>query len=134
MVSKADEPPGSMSVLPEAVICVVDDDEEVRESIGNFFRSAGITVAKFGAAEELLSWQDLSAMRCLITDLHMPGMDGLELQCELRRRGNGVPVILMTAFPSQEARERADALGISSFIVKPADPEILLETVEALLG
>lgn len=117
----------------EAVICVVDDDEEVRESIGTFFRSGGITVAKFRTAEELLSWPGLSAMRCLITDLHMPGMDGLELQRELRRQGSQVPVILMTGFPSQEVRDRADALGVSSFVTKPTDPETLLEKVETLL-
>lgn len=118
----------------EAVICVVDDDDEVRESIGTFFRSAGIEVAKFGAAEDLLVWPRLRSMRCLITDLHMPGMDGLELQRELRRQGSDVPVIIMTAFPSAEARERAQALGVSAFVAKPTDPEMLLDQVEALLA
>ncbi|MBY3088884.1 response regulator [Rhizobium laguerreae] len=119
---------------PEAVICVVDDDDEVRESIGTFFRSAGVNVAKFGNAEDLLAWPNLFAMRCLITDLTMPGMDGLELQRELRRRGSEVPVILMTAFPTPEARERAEAQGVPFFVAKPTDPETLLDKVEALLG
>lgn len=117
-----------------AVICVVDDDDEVRESIDAFFRSAGIRIEKFGSAEQLLAFPRLDEMRCLITDLHMPGMDGLDLQRELKRRGRDVSVILMTAFPSEDARRRADALGISSFIMKPADPEELLDKVEALLG
>jgi FixJ family two-component response regulator len=113
---------------------VVDDDEEVRESIGTFFRSAGIRTEKFDAAEALLAWPELGRMRCLITDLHMPGMDGLDLQRELKRQGRDVPVILMTAYATQECRERAKALGISAFITKPTDPETLLEEVEELLG
>jgi FixJ family two-component response regulator len=120
-------------VSPEAVICVVDDHDEVRESIATFFRSAGVEVAKFSNAEDLLAWPNLPAMRCLITDLTMPGMDGLELHRELRRRGSTVPVILMTAYPSPEARERAESQGVSSFVAKPTDPEALLEKVEALL-
>jgi FixJ family two-component response regulator len=121
-------------VSPEPVICIVDDDEEVRESIGTFFASAGLSTEKFDAAEALLQWPGIVAMGCLITDLHMPGMDGLDLQRELRRRGLQVPVILMTAYPTQEARDRAVALGVAAFIHKPTDPEALLEKVEELLA
>jgi len=121
-------------VPSDPVICVVDDDEEVRDSVGTFFRSAGIEVEKFDSAEALLDWSDLPSMQCLITDLHMPGMDGLDLQEALRRRGSQVPVILMTAFPGPEARARAEALGVAAFVSKPTDPEALLETVEELLG
>ncbi len=117
-----------------SLICVVDDDEEVRESIGTFFRSAGIRVVKFATAEELLAFPDFAAMDFLITDLHMPGMDGLELQRELRRQGCYAPAILMTAFPTAEAREEAKRLGIAAFVAKPTDPEMLLERVETLLA
>jgi FixJ family two-component response regulator len=118
----------------EPVICVVDDDEEVRESIGTFFSSAGLNTEKFDGAEALLAWAGIAKMDCLITDLHMPGMDGLDLQRELRRQGLKVPVILMTAYPTQEARDRAAALGVAAFIHKPTDPEALLEKVEELLA
>lgn len=117
-----------------SLICVVDDDEEVRDSVGTFFRSAGIKVVKFAAAEELLAFPDLATMDFLITDLHMPGMNGLELQRELRRQGNHAPVILMTAFPTAEAREEAKRVGIAAFVAKPTDPEMLLEQVNALLA
>lgn len=116
------------------LICIVDDDEDVRESIGSFFRSAGVVTKGFEAAEALLASPDVDAMACLITDLHMPGMDGLDLHGELRRRGCHAPVILMTAYPTTEARERAAALGVALFVEKPADPEMLLEEVEALLA
>jgi len=117
----------------DPLICLVDDDKDVREGLGTFFRSAGIRVEKFAAAEELLASRFLGAMDCLITDLHMPGIDGLQLRRELQRRGNDVPVILMTAFPTTEAREEARTLGIAEFVPKPIDPETLLEKVEALL-
>ncbi|NVN10101.1 response regulator transcription factor [Nguyenibacter vanlangensis] len=128
-----DQPSLERDVLSKSVICVVDDDEEVRESIGAFFRSAGIYIKKFNAADALLSWPALETMRCLITDLHMPGMSGLDLQLALKRSGRNVPVILMTAYPTEEARERAAGLDISFFVTKPTDPETLLGHVETLL-
>lgn len=116
------------------VICLVDDDDEVRESIGTFFRSAGLAVTGFAAAEALLSSPCLDAMECLITDLHMPGMGGFDLQHELKRQGRNVPVIMMTAYATPEAKAMAERLGIAFLMEKPADPELLLDRVESLLG
>lgn len=121
-------------MLAGSVICIVDDDEEVRESIGAFFRSAGVTTTGFEAAEALLASPELTSMDCLITDLHMPGMDGLDLQRQLSVRGRQVPVILLTAFPTPQARNVAESLGVSVFMEKPVDPEVLLDKVEALLA
>jgi FixJ family two-component response regulator len=117
-----------------SVICIVDDDEDVRESIGTYFRSAGVAVRGFEAAEALLASPELARMGCLITDLHISGMDGLSLQRELMRQGRRVPVILMTAFPTPQARKLAEALGVSVFMEKPVDPEVLLDKVETLLA
>jgi Response regulators consisting of a CheY-like receiver domain and a winged-helix DNA-binding domain len=72
-------------------------------------------------------------MDCLVTDMHMPGMNGLELQRELQRKGIFVPVILLTAFPTDEARLVAAELGIADFVPKPTDPEALLERVTRLV-
>ncbi len=117
----------------DSLIGIVDDDAEVRDSIGMLLRTAGISIRSFDAAESLLASSELSAMQCVITDLHMQGMDGLDLQRELTRLGRNVPVILMTAYPTPEAREKARRLGVARFVSKPADPEWLLAEVEALL-
>ncbi|MDN7501027.1 response regulator [Burkholderia gladioli] len=124
---------GDMAGGKDTLVGIVDDDEEVRDSISTLFRSAGIAVRGFEAAESLLASVELPTMRCVITDLHMHGMDGLDLQRELKARGRDVPVILMTAYPTPEARERARLLGVARFVAKPADPEWLLGEVETLL-
>ncbi|WP_454634284.1 response regulator transcription factor [Bradyrhizobium cenepequi] len=106
----------------------------MRESISSFFRSVGLRVESFGAAENFLESSSVANVDCVITDLHMPGMDGLGLHRELRRRGVGVPVIVMTAYSTPEARAEAKSLGAAAFVDKPVDPEILLHDVEAILG
>ncbi|WP_420131662.1 response regulator transcription factor [Rhodopseudomonas sp.] len=114
-------------------ICIVDDDDDVRESISSFFRSVGLRVVGFGSAETFLSSATIAEAACLITDLHMPGMDGLGLHRELLRRGVDVPVIVMTAYSTPEARAEARHLGAAAFVEKPVDPEILLQDVETVL-
>jgi FixJ family two-component response regulator len=117
----------------QTTITIVDDDEDVRESISSFFRSVGLHVEGFGAAEAFLASPSFAETDCLITDLHMPGMDGLGLHRELLRRGVRIPVIMMTAYSTPEARAEANDLGAASFVDKPVDPEILLHDVEAIL-
>ncbi|WP_407158028.1 response regulator transcription factor [Bradyrhizobium sp. STM 3557] len=115
-------------------ICIVDDDDDVRESISSFFRSVGLQVEGFGAAESFLQSPAVSRVGCLITDLHMPGMDGLGLHRELIRRGVAIPVIVMTAYATPEARAEAQGLGAAGFVDKPVDPELLLHDVETILS
>jgi len=116
------------------VISVVDDDAEVLASLGSFFRSAGLAIVPFATAEALLDWPDLATMDLLITDLHMPGMDGLSLKSALLARGVTAPVVLMTAFPTDAVRDRARELGMAAFVVKPPHPDDLLEIVERILA
>jgi FixJ family two-component response regulator len=118
----------------DSLIGIVDDDAEVRDSMSTLFRSAGIAVRSFDAAESLLASTELAAMQCVITDLHMQGMDGLDLQRELKRLGCDVPVILMTAHPTPDVHARAKGAGVARFFAKPADPEWLLGEVGTLLG
>jgi FixJ family two-component response regulator len=120
-------------VQDRSTICIVDDDDDVRESISSFFRSVGLHVEGFGAAEMFLESAALADVGCLITDLHMPGMDGLGLHRELIRRGVAIPVIVMTAYATPEAKAEAQGLGAAGFVDKPVDPELLLHDVEAIL-
>ena len=116
----------------DATISIVDDDQDVRSALQNFLRSAGLQVRTFDRAESFLDSPHRDATACLITDLNMPGMNGLELHEELLRLGYGFPVIIMTAFPTPEAKERSARLGATAFLTKPLDPDQLLECVESV--
>jgi FixJ family two-component response regulator len=120
--------------LDSPLIYIVDDDDDVRASVASFLRSAGHSVLSFPSAEDFLGSPARADAACLITDLHMPGMDGLELQEELRASGQILPVIVMTAFPTDAARRRASQLGVAAFLAKPVDPDALLDHVEAALS
>jgi len=115
-------------------IAIVDDDENVRSSIQNFFLAAGLKVNTFSSAESFLASPAKEATNCLVTDLHMPGLNGLELQRKLRIAGYAMAVIVMTGFPSEEARREAADLGAAAFMEKPVDPDELLEQVEMALS
>lgn len=115
-------------------ICVVDDDADVRFSLKSFLRSAGVEVHVFGSAREFLAYEPGSRIDCLVTDLHMEEMDGLALQEELRSQHCSYPVIVMTAFPTKATEERSIGLGAAAYLTKPVDPDMLLESVENLLG
>lgn len=120
--------------MTDSPVCIVDDDKDVRMSLESFLRSTGTRVLTFASAESFLSFESGDAPACLITDLHMPGMDGLALQAEVVRRGRRYPVIVMTAFPTPDARRDAANMGAAAFFAKPVDPELLLDRVEELLG
>lgn len=116
------------------IICIVDDDEDVRSSLENYLRAAGMDVRVFASAEAFLSSPERADADCLVTDLNMPGLDGLGLQRELNRIGRDYPVIVMTAFPTAAARDEATRQGAIAFIEKPIDPDALLDRVEGILG
>lgn len=112
------------------LVAVVDDDPGVRGSIVSLLRSAGMTGIQFADGGALLMSPRLDEFACIVTDLHMQGVDGRELQRELNRRGCAHPLIVMTAFPTSIAREQMLAGGARAFLTKPVDPDSLLETVE----
>jgi len=121
-----------LSIPP--VIAVIDDDPGVRGSVDSLLRSVGLAGRGFAGGEALLSSGAQDELACIVTDLHMPGMTGLELQDELVRRGWRQPVIVMTAYPTDIARNRALAAGACAFLTKPIDPDAFLEAVEAAVG
>ncbi|WP_109106542.1 response regulator [Azospirillum sp. TSO35-2] len=118
-------------MLSVPTICVVDEDEGIRESLDNFLRSVGMRVRTFSTAEEFIAYEGETG--CLITDLHLKGMDGFSLQMVLLQRGRSHPVIVMTAFATPAARNRSLAQGACAFVTKPLDPENLLLLIEDAL-
>jgi FixJ family two-component response regulator len=108
------------------VISIVDDDESFRRAITDLIRSLGYAVASFASAEVFLQSQRLCDTACLITDVQMPGMNGLELQGALLAMGSHVPIIFVAADPGSKARGQALALGALAFLTKPFREEKLI--------
>ena len=121
-----------MSGLP--TIAIVDDDPGILRSIDSLIRSAGMTGTVFACAEAFLEASGHSHFDCLVTDVHMSGISGLDLREELMRRGSPPPTIIMTAFPTPALRERAQRDGIGAFLTKPVDPDELLATITAAVS
>jgi FixJ family two-component response regulator len=110
-----------------ATIAIVDDDESVRESIAGLVEAVGYQVASFGSAEELLDGiGNLESPACLVLDVRLPGISGIELHAELTRRGWSVPVIFVTAHPDLAVKTKAGAVAV---LYKPFPPQDLLRAV-----
>ncbi len=116
------------------LVSIVDDDESVRQAIHGLLRSVALPVVAFASAEDFLRSDHLESTGCLILDLRMPGMDGLELYKRLAREGRRIPIIILTAHGDDAARASALEAGAVAFLRKPADPEALLAAVESSLG
>ena len=102
-----------------AIISIVDDDECVREATKGLVRSLGYTALSFSSAEEFLASERVRDTACVITDLHMPGLSGLEMQSRLIAQGYNVPIVFITAYPEERHRQRALQDGAVCFIAKP---------------
>lgn len=112
-----------------SIIAVIDDDPGVRGSLDSLLRSAGLPNSSFHSAEEFLEADDPARFDWVITDLHMPGMSGLELQSELARRGCTCGMIVTTAYPTPAASAQALNAGAAAFLSKPIDPDQLLDLI-----
>lgn len=107
-------------------IAIVDDDDAVRVGLSSLLRSYGYVAHAYDSAHALLAGGALADCHCIITDLQMPGMSGIELLEQLRRDGNALPLILMTAFPEESLRKRALHAGAACFLGKPFGASELL--------
>ncbi|WP_426418905.1 response regulator transcription factor [Bradyrhizobium genosp. A] len=116
------------------IISVVDDDASMRTAIARLLRSFGFSARAFASAQEFLSSPQLRETSCLITDVEMPGMSGVELQEYLIAHGHRTPIIFITAFPEDRIRERAMKAGAIEFLSKPFDEPRLLECLERALA
>ena len=115
------------------MIAIVDDDKRVREGLEMLVRSLGHKVSTFGSAEEFLKSETLRDTSCLITDLQMPGLSGLDLQDRLIAKGHRIPIIFITAHPDDNARARAMKAGAVGFLTKSHDANHLIGCIEKAL-
>src|SRR5712672_2843913 len=121
--------------VPKAkpLISIIDDDESMREAIKGLMRSLGYRVAAAASAQEFLSSRHVRRTSCLIADMQMPGMTGLELYQRLSASGKPIPVILITAYPDNGVRERALAAGVIGYLGKPFEEDDLLACIRSAL-
>lgn len=119
--------------MEKVLISVVEDDRFFRESMYRLMRSLGYTVDIFASAADFLASPRLAETACLITDIHMPAMTGLELYRHLIDTGHAIPTILVTAFPNDADRARALNDGVLCYLRKPVDEEHLTRCVREAL-
>ncbi|QHO78772.1 two-component system response regulator [Bradyrhizobium sp. CCBAU 051011] len=116
------------------MISIIDDDGSVRAATHNLVRSLGYVVNTFASAEEFLRSPRLNDTSCVITDIRMPAMSGLDLQAHLLATGRKFPFIFVTAFSVESDRDRAMKAGATCFLSKPFDGETLIQCLEAALA
>jgi FixJ family two-component response regulator len=114
-------------------VAIVDDDDSVRGTLKELLRAAGFASQTFESAEDFLGSGRQQDTACLITDIRMPGMSGLELQARLNSERCKIPTIFITAHGDEEMRFQALRAGAVEFLPKPFDDEILIESVRAAL-
>jgi FixJ family two-component response regulator len=120
-------------MVKRPLVAVVDDDQSVRESLPDLLRSFGFDVRAFSSAEAFLASDSHEQTECLILDVAMPGMTGLDLQQELNRRQQRFPIVFITAQSGEAARAQALASGAVACLFKPFDEASILEAVNVAL-
>ena len=125
-----------MHQLPQmraAKIAIVDDDDAVREAMKLLVRSLGYHASTFASADEFLNSEQVDGTSFLITDVQMPGLSGIELQDRLAARGHRIPIIFITGYSDENLRIRAMKAGALAFLIKPIDPDQLVDHLEKAL-
>jgi FixJ family two-component response regulator len=119
---------------PSKTIAVVDDDDSVRTAIAGLVRSLGWEVRQFASGSAFLQSDSARETACLITDVRMPQLSGVELHERILMQGLVVPTIFITAFPTPDLIARSNAPGVVAIFEKPIDAAALAECVERILG
>ena len=120
--------------MPERMISIIDDDALARDGIRELVESLGYQAVTFISAEHFLESGRLGETCCVITDIQMPGLSGLELQDELRARGYRTSIILITAYPSEQQRTRAFGAGAIGFLSKPFEENSLIDCLTVAMN
>jgi FixJ family two-component response regulator len=116
------------------LVAIVDDDKSIRDATDNLLQAAGFSTATFPDAESFLSSARRRSAACVVADMRMPGMTGLQMYQQLLARGERIPTVLITAYPEDTLWARAREAGIVCCLIKPFAPDELLECVSNALG
>ena len=120
--------------MEEKMVAIVDDDESVRSAIEGLMKAVGLPTRAFASAEEFLNSGQQNHTACLIADIRMPGMSGLDLQARLNSEHHRIPIIFITAHGDTNMRMRALRAGAVEFLAKPFSDDVLLEHVRTALA
>jgi len=115
------------------LVAIVDDDQSVQNALKDLMESVGISARCFGSAQEFLASDERNQTACLIADIRMPGISGLEMQAKLKAEGSFIPIIFITAHADAKIKMQAIKAGAIEFLSKPFDDEVLLEKVRPTL-
>jgi FixJ family two-component response regulator len=115
------------------IIAIVDDDEPLREALGSVMKAAGFSPRTFTSAEDFLACEDCDDTACLILDVRLPGMSGIELQKKLSRTNAGLPIVFVTAHGDASLRESLMRAGAAAFLYKPVRSDALLKEIRRAL-
>jgi FixJ family two-component response regulator len=121
-------------VKSRARIAVVDDDASVRNALGRLLRASSFEVRTFGSGVEFLGALASYTPQCIVLDVHMQGMNGLDVQKHLSHDGSTTPVIVMTGHDSQRVEAECRALGARAYLAKPIDEKVLLKAIGRIVG
>ncbi len=119
--------------LDRATIFIIDDDASVRRALGRVMVNAALACEAYESADEFLANADLTKRGCIVADITLPGIGGLELKSRLNAMDHNLPVIFLTARDSAEMREAAHEIGASGFFRKPVDTQALLDAIDFVL-
>jgi FixJ family two-component response regulator len=132
-VSQSASPPSAAPASGEPIVFVVDDDESFRQALGRLFRSIGLRAELFGSASELLGGTLPDIPSCLVLDVRLPGLSGLDFQAELSKRNINIPIIFMTGYGDIPMTVKAMKAGAVEFLTKPFREQDLLDAVRVAL-
>jgi FixJ family two-component response regulator len=125
---------GMVSQQRAKVVAIVDDDELIRESLRGLMKAAGFPAVTFASGEEFLNSGEQENIACLIVDIRMLGMSGLELQSKLNKDDRRIPIIFITAHDDENTRMQALRAGAVKFLTKPVDKGVLIDSVRTALN